>query len=247
MDYYITTGTSSGMGAAVAELLLDEPATQFCVSRRENRTLVKLASERERSLHYLQRDLFVHGELPVLMEEIFGMIDLENAASVTLINNAGILDPVGPSPENDPEEVHKSVHINLLAPMILSSLFIKQIQHAPLEKTIVNISSGAAGRPIWGWTSYCTAKAGIEMYTRTAAEEQKGREYPVRLLAFAPGIVDTPMQEKIRNTPLELFKDRDNFIEYQEKGNLLDPFHAARKVISLSKDTDRENGSLVHM
>jgi benzil reductase ((S)-benzoin forming) len=181
------------------------------------------------------------------MEEIVGAVDLENAQSITLINNAGTLDPVGPSPENDPEAIHKSLHINLLAPMILSSLFIKQIQHAPLEKTIINISSGAAGRPIWGWSAYCTAKAAIEMYTRTAAEEQKDREYPVRIFAFAPGIVDTPMQEKIRNTPLELFKDRDNFIEYQEKGNLLDPFHAARKVISLSKEQARENGALVHI
>jgi len=247
MHYYITTGTSSGMGAAVAELLLDEPAAQFCVSRRENRTLVKLAAERERPLHYLRRDLFDHGKLPGLMEEIFDAVDIESAERITLINNAGVLDPVGPSPENDPEEIHNSVHINLIAPMILSALFIKRLQHAPLEKTIVNISSGAAGKPIWGWSVYCTAKAAIEMYTRTAAEEQKGREHPVRIFAFSPGIVDTPMQEKIRNTPLELFKDRDNFIEYQEKGNLLDPFFAAEKVIALSKDPDRENGALVHI
>ncbi|MFO7752936.1 MAG: (S)-benzoin forming benzil reductase [Desulfobacteraceae bacterium] len=247
MNYYITTGTSSGMGAAVAELLLDEPATQFCISRRKNRALVKLAAERERPLHYLQRDLFDHGELPGLMEEIFSMVDLENAERISLVNNAGTLDPVGPSPANDPEEVHKSVHINLITPMTLSSLFIKHLQHAPVEKTIVNISSGAAKRPIWGWSAYCTTKAAIEMYTRTAAEEQKGREHPVRLFAFSPGIVDTPMQEKIRNTPLELFKNRDNFIEYQEKGNLLDPFFAARHVIALSKDTDRENGALVHI
>ena len=247
MHYYITTGTSSGMGAAVAELLLDEPATQFCISRRENQRLLKLAAERERPLYYLRRDLFDHGELPGLMEEIIGAVDFENAEKITLINNAGTLDPVGPSPENAPEEIHKSVHINLIAPMTLSSLFIKHLQHAPLKKTIVNISSGAANRPIWGWSTYCTAKAAIEMYTRTAAQEQKGRKHPVRLFAFAPGIVDTPMQEKIRNTPLELFKDRDNFIEYQEKGNLLDPFHAAGKVIDLSKDENRENGALVHI
>ena len=247
MQIYITTGTSSGIGAAVAERLLGEPVTQFCISRRPNRTLVRRANELERPFYYLQRDLFAHDEMPGLVEEIFGTVDLEQAERITLINNAGILDPVGPSPENDPEEIHKSIHINLIAPMLLSSLFIKRLQHAPMKKTIVNISSGASGRPIWGWSSYCAAKAGIEMYTRTAAEEQKRRKHPVRLFAFAPGIVDTPMQEKIRNTPLELFKDRDNFIEYQEKGNLLDPFYAAEKVIDLSRDTERENGALVHI
>ena len=62
--------------------------------------------------------------------------------------------------------------------------------------TIVNLSSGAAHIPIAGWGAYCAAKAGLAMLTKTLAAEygEKG----IRVFGFAPGLVDTAMQEAIR-------------------------------------------------
>ena len=131
--------------------------------------------------------------------------------------------------------------------MTLSSHFIRMSTGITVPKVIVNISSGAAQRPMWGWSTYCSTKAAIDMFTRVAALEQEDRENPVRVLAFAPGIVDTPMQEKIRNTGPEDFRDRDTFISYKQEGQLLDPSVVAKRLREIILDESVENGSILHI
>ena len=69
------------------------------------------------------------------------------------------------------------------------------------ELIIINISSGAALRPIHSWGTYCQSKAGIDMLTNIINEEHP----EIRALSVYPGIVNTDMQLKIRSTNLEEF------------------------------------------
>src|SRR5262249_56915863 len=62
--------------------------------------------------------------------------------------------------------------------------------------TIVNVSSGAAYRPLEGWSAYCSGKAGLAMLTRAVALETAGKG--IRIFGFSPGTIDTDMQVKIR-------------------------------------------------
>src|SRR5690606_15700892 len=62
--------------------------------------------------------------------------------------------------------------------------------------TIVNLSSGAAHRPMEGWSAYCAGKAGLAMVTQSLALEYGARG--IRAFGFAPGVVDTDMQGEIR-------------------------------------------------
>ena len=62
--------------------------------------------------------------------------------------------------------------------------------------TIVNVSSGAAYRPLEGWSAYCAGKAGLAMLTRSIALETAGKG--IRVFGFSPGTIDTEMQVKIR-------------------------------------------------
>ena len=80
--------------------------------------------------------------------------------------------------------------------MLLMDAFVPHPKELACPKLVVNISSGAAKRPIEGWSAYCSAKAGLDMATRTLALEQSRETNPVRVLSFAPGIVDTRMQEE---------------------------------------------------
>jgi NAD(P)-dependent dehydrogenase (short-subunit alcohol dehydrogenase family) len=64
--------------------------------------------------------------------------------------------------------------------------------------TIINVSSGAAYRPLEGWSSYCAGKAGLAMLTRSLVLETSG----VRIFGFSPGTIDTDMQVKIRASGL---------------------------------------------
>jgi NAD(P)-dependent dehydrogenase (short-subunit alcohol dehydrogenase family) len=64
--------------------------------------------------------------------------------------------------------------------------------------TIINVSSGAAHRPLEGWSAYCSSKAGLAMLTRSIMLEYGDRG--IRAYGFSPGTVRTDMQTIIRAT-----------------------------------------------
>ncbi|MFC5700365.1 (S)-benzoin forming benzil reductase [Cohnella faecalis] len=247
MKYYIVTGTSRGLGEAIAEKLIASGNHITCISRGANERLVKLAEDRGAELNYISFDLSRSNEIEAVMRAIFAKIDKENAEAVILINNAGILAPIKPIESCSSEEIILNNQINLVAPMILSSSFIALAADIRADKQIVHISSGAGKKPYFGWSSYCSAKAGLDMYTRCAAVEQQDKEYPVRVVSFAPGVVDTAMQQEIRSTGKEYFRDIERFIALKEEGVLLTPEYAADKLLSVIASSDIENGAILHI
>ncbi len=62
--------------------------------------------------------------------------------------------------------------------------------------TIITVSSGAAQRPLEGWSAYCAAKAGAAMLTRAAHLEEAANG--LRIFGLSPGTVATDMQIRIR-------------------------------------------------
>ena len=62
--------------------------------------------------------------------------------------------------------------------------------------TIVNVSSGAALRPLEGWSAYCAGKAGMAMLTQAIKLEEAANG--IRVFGFQPGTTDTDMQVLIR-------------------------------------------------
>src|SRR5690625_5748465 len=84
----------------------------------------------------------------------------------------------------------------------------------------VNITSGAANRPIYGWSAYCSTKALINRYTETVALEQHTLKTENKVFAFSPGVMDTNMQAEIRSTDSASFKDVEQFIQYKKDDQL---------------------------
>ena len=83
------------------------------------------------------------------------------------------------------------------------------------KKKILNISSGAAVNPYESWSLYCTSKAGVDMMTKVLSKEQKRLKKGVKIVSIYPGIVDTDMQEKARNTPKEKENKKNEFKNIQ--------------------------------
>ncbi len=81
--------------------------------------------------------------------------------------------------------------------MLLSSAFIKHTKDWNVDKRIINISSGAAQNPYFGWAAYCTTKAGVNMLTKCIALEETDKKYPVKVISFAPGC--SRYRDAIRN------------------------------------------------
>lgn len=81
--------------------------------------------------------------------------------SVNLINNASVVAPVAFIDTANVNDISGNIKVNLLAPIILSSLFIKYTTKLITEKRLLNISSSSAKYHHPGMSMYSAAKAGI--------------------------------------------------------------------------------------
>ncbi|PFE04988.1 short-chain dehydrogenase [Bacillus cereus] len=247
MRYVIVTGTSQGLGEAIATQLLEENTQLICISRGQNEKLLEKAKQKGISFTFHAIDLQDVHHLETHFETIFSSIEEKSVSSIHLINNAGTLTPIKPIEKSESELLITNVHINLIAPMILTSSFMKHTKNWKVDKRVINISSGAGQKPYFGWGAYCTTKAGLNMFTQCIATEEAEKEYPVKTIAFAPGVVDTNMQQQIRQTEKEDFTNLDRFIALKEEGKLLSPEYVAKAVVHLLETQDFKQGGIIRI
>ena len=237
MNYFIITGASKGIGAGIAKELLAQGNTVMGISRSENKNLPNLIQH--------SVDLANLETLETTFSEILKTVDFEKATGIFLINNAGLLAPMKPIQKASGNEITKHINVNVIAPMIMSSVFIRELSALNIRKRILNISSGAGKNPYFGWSAYCTSKAGIDMFSRTVSVEQKEVKNPVEVISFAPGVVDTEMQSEIRATDEEDFINLPRFKEMHEAGVLQDAATVGKFIADYLQSDRFEDGGVV--
>ncbi|WP_010243164.1 (S)-benzoin forming benzil reductase [Acetivibrio cellulolyticus] len=244
MNYYIITGASRGLGEAIAENLISKDNHLFCISRKGNEDLVVRAGLKDCRIDFFEYDFNFLEEIDMLAETIFERINFKKADSVCLINNAGVAKPIKPVGNFPSFEIISNMNVNLIAPMILVSEFIKRTEEVTCERKIVNISSGAGKKPYYGWGCYCSAKAAMDMFTGCVGVEQKNITNPVKIISFVPGIIDTDMQADIRECSEEDFEQVERFIKFKENGNLKSPDFVAKKLLELIHNNETKTGMI---
>jgi benzil reductase ((S)-benzoin forming) len=203
MNVYYITGTSRGIGKAMAEFLLRE---------KGNEEVKKFTFS-------------YHGD----------------AKKIWLINNAGIISKVRYCGRNYSDSIIADFNVNLVSPALLMNKFMSVFADSPAEKFIINVSSGAGKNPIDGWSTYCSAKAGLDMYSRVVDLEQKTGKTGFRIFSIAPGIVDTRMQDEIRKSDPENFSRIEDFKNYKNTHQLSDPLLVAKKYFSILANPENLN------
>ncbi|MGM0674094.1 MAG: SDR family NAD(P)-dependent oxidoreductase [Spirochaetota bacterium] len=244
MRGFIITGTSRGLGQALAEQALREGGAVHGIARNRNEQLERSAGHAEGVLTHHVADLNEVERIPQLAGEIVRRLESRQLEELVLINNAGVLDPIGPVAELEPGLLHRHITVNVTALMQLTGAVLAQTHGAAYRRTVVNISSGAAANPYYGWAPYCTAKAAVEMFTRVLAVEYEG-DRSLRVLSVAPGVVDTDMQARIRKTDERRFPHRPKFVHLKESGKLYTTEHAAELVLRAAGDEHIESGQSV--
>jgi NAD(P)-dependent dehydrogenase (short-subunit alcohol dehydrogenase family) len=112
-----------------------------------------------------------------------------------LVNNAGVIDPIARIAEAEPEAWGRAQDVNLKGVFHGMRAAIP-VMRAQGGGTIITVSSGAALRPLEGWSAYCASKAGALMLTQAAHLEEAA--HGIRVMGLSPGTVATDMQRQIR-------------------------------------------------
>jgi benzil reductase ((S)-benzoin forming) len=166
---------------------------------------------------------------------------------VIFVHSAGTLDPIGHAGEVDAGRYVRQVLLDSAAPQVLGDAFLRAAAGTKSPCTMLFISSGAAHTVYPGWSAYSAGKAAVDQWVRTVGKEQKRRGGRCRVLAVAPGIVETAMQEQIRATTEDAFPDVERFRELHRAGALRDPTEAARDLWGLVERDDFANGAVVDL
>lgn len=248
MKHFIVTGASRGLGEAMVRELMRPENSIFCVSRSLNEPLLEESNKRGIELHWVQTDLSTSMSGDAIFEPIVEQIDASGSDGVCLINNAATLEPLGLVGNASPETIERSLHINLVAPMVLTHAFVAHFTGKPFPRTVINVSSGAGSTAMPGLSTYSTTKAGLNMFTAAAAVDQTNHaeQTPIRFFAVSPGTVDTTMQDALRGAGASVLPQHETYVSWKESGSLIEPAEAARRLLSLLDRTDIPSGSYVH-
>jgi benzil reductase ((S)-benzoin forming) len=225
MNLYVVTGTTRGLGAALAEQIAADPRNELLALARAPAGVLPGGMR-------FEADLADAASLERAFDALERHIAGKGYEKAVLFNNAGVIDPVGPLDEVDAEALRRNLEINLVAPMVLMRRFLRATGGVPLRR-IVNISSGAARRPIFGWSAYCAAKAGLDMATRAVALEAEARGLAIEAVSLAPGVIDTGMQATVRGASAEQFADVERFRRMKAEGALRPAAEVAADILRL--------------
>ncbi|XP_030006539.1 sepiapterin reductase a [Sphaeramia orbicularis] len=246
----IITGASRGFGREAATQIsrLVSPGSVLILVARSEDDLRTLQAELTESkagkaglvVRYVAADLG-------LMEGVESVVKASKEASsdniehLILINNAASLGDVSRFTREftDMAEVNSYLSLNVSSSLCLTSSVLQAFPQRPrLQRTVVNISSLCALKPFPSWVLYCTGKAARDMMFKVLAEE----EPTLRVLNYAPGPMDTHMQDEARVKTADL-NVRKSFTRMAANGLLLSCEESCAKLMKLLRENTYESGA----
>lgn len=244
--YFIITGASRGLGLAFTENLLQDGHVLFLISRSDVPGISQKAMLANCRVNSISYDLSLTEKIPDLMSNIFDHIN-DDCEALYLINNAGITGPVMPIDRAQPGAIEKAMQVNYLAPVLLTSAFIRLSKNKAFTKKILNITSGASYIPHHGMSMYCSTKAALDQFTRSVGLEQNACENPVEIHAVSPGFVDTQMPNDLLEKDKSDFGSVEKFRESKDAGKFADPKKIAGKIMDLWLAGKFRHGEVSHL
>lgn len=176
MNTALITGTSKGIGKAIAEKLLEQGWIVYGISRGEKT---------------IDNDSYNHIKIDLLKSELIE----ENLSNVPLFNliihNAGDAYFM-PAAEVTEASFNHIMGINLKAPMLINKYLINAKKVDPQSSQIITISSDASKIPFENFSLYAASKAALDMYSKIF-EKETG----IKVVSIHPGNVQTPLSERI--------------------------------------------------
>lgn len=205
------TGASMGLGKFLAVGFAAAGCSNIAIASRSTERLQPVAEEVKRAAEtvglpapwvlVLGVDVTVEADVKAaadaVAEAFGGALDI-------LISNAGFLETYAYVLESDPLDWWQTWEVNMKGVYLCSRYFLPLVLKSEL-KTIVNMTSGMAMLLVPGNSAYSTVKMAICRYTENLSNEYS--KDGLVALALEPGLVDTPMADKMHPAMHDLPKD----------------------------------------
>ena len=186
----VVTGGGRGIGRAIAQGLAAQGAAVAVMARSESEladvvTLIEAVGSRGLAVpaDVADAQAVTHG-MQVVEHEL-GPIDL-------LVNNAGIITPLGPAWEVEPAEWRRALEVNVYGPYLCAATVLPSMIRRRRGR-IVNMASAAGLQAIAYASAYVVSKTALIRLTESLAVET--RNYGISVFAIHPGTVQTPMND----------------------------------------------------
>jgi glucose 1-dehydrogenase len=199
----VITGSSKGIGRAIALAFAKSKNYSGIVTNARYQNEAEAVSDEIKNTGCnsvaIQADVSKEEDCVRLIRESVERFDRIDV----LVNNAGIQEDI-PFTETTLLEWSRIIAVDLTGPFICSREAVKQMlkQSNPNGGNIINISSVHQVIPKPHYVPYATAKAGIEMMTKTMALELAGHN--IRANLVAPGAIMTEMNRELQENKKEL-------------------------------------------
>ncbi|MFS4415522.1 SDR family NAD(P)-dependent oxidoreductase [Maribacter sp. 2307ULW6-5] len=235
----LVTGGSQGIGAEICRHLAACGASVFINYNRNEEKARSLAKELEQR-HGVK---MAYGGANVAnakaVKALFAQMDKEIGGIDILVNNAGS-ESVSHVLEMAEAEWDRVLDINLKGPFLCSQEAGKRMEKDG-GGVIINISSIHDVVPRLGLIHYCSAKAGLKMFSKCLSLELADKN--VRVVSIAPGAIETDMN---RDEIAKFGKDKfEDWIPQGRIGNVAD---VAQTVAFMASDmADYINGTDIYI
>lgn len=185
MATHLVTGAGSGIGAALAEALIERGDQLVLLVRDHDR------ARELRDRYPGSRTLVADLADPSGLADAWGSQEVPDRID-SLVQVAGVVE-LGPVSALGPDAWRETLDVNLLSPAELIRLCLPALRAARGHVVLVNSGAGIAAHP--QWSAYAASKHGL----RALADSLRGEERAagVRVTSVYPGRVATAMQAKV--------------------------------------------------
>jgi NAD(P)-dependent dehydrogenase (short-subunit alcohol dehydrogenase family) len=240
----VVTGGGRGLGCAYAAALAGAGAAVAILARSADQLAaaaeaIEATGGRALAIPADVTDPRAIAAAAAEIESRLGPVDL-------LVNNAGVVRPIGPLWEADPEEWWHTVEVNLRGALLTCRTFLPGMV-ARRRGRVINVASGAGTSAIPYFSAYVASKAALIRLTEVLAAELAGHGgHGVAVFAIEPGTVRTAMVEDIVRA-----EDGRRWLPWLQRvfdeGLDVAPEHAAELVLLLASGrADRLSGRFFH-
>ncbi|HET7535310.1 MAG TPA: SDR family oxidoreductase [Candidatus Didemnitutus sp.] len=183
----VITGTSSGIGRALAEQLLDAGHEVWGLARSDQSEFAAA----HRGFRGARCNVADYAAVSAVAEKVAAAWPGLDG----LIACAGTQGEIGRTLTANPDRWQETVHANLVGTFNTVRAFAGLLAHAPRRAKIICFSGGGATKARENFSAYGAAKTGIVRLVETIAQEERDR--PLDINAVAPGPINTRMTEEV--------------------------------------------------